>query len=152
MISRPTIMVHKLLGAVGAFTMVYGSSSTASALQGGSNDTTHTFAVGVARDLGGIDEVICTGILLGPNLVATARHCVASVSSATIDCSVTLGSVTAERLSVTTDATITPAGKNVTVSNVVVPEPSACAETTSRSSSSRKTSLFPGTSFRSSLP
>ena len=45
-----------------------------SAVQGGTTDTTaaHNFAVGLANKYGGM----CTGTLIAPNLVLTARHCV----------------------------------------------------------------------------
>ncbi|MBS2017759.1 MAG: trypsin-like serine protease [Deltaproteobacteria bacterium] len=43
------------------------------AIQGGKTDTTSTFAVGVVDDQNGM----CSGTLIAPNLVLTARHCVA---------------------------------------------------------------------------
>jgi MYXO-CTERM domain-containing protein len=47
---------------------------TQSAVQGGTIDTSraHNFAVGVASRVG----AVCTGTLIAPNLVLTARHCV----------------------------------------------------------------------------
>jgi len=44
------------------------------AIQGGAADTTHTFAVAVLD----ASNATCSGTLIAPNLVLTARHCVAS--------------------------------------------------------------------------
>lgn len=56
------------------------NASTAN-IQGGTADTTHKFAVGIRSQTG-----LCSGALILPNLVATARHCV-SESPERIDCS-----------------------------------------------------------------
>jgi hypothetical protein len=59
-----------------------------SSIQGGATDTTHGFVVGVVQlDPQTGSAEICTGSLLAPNLVATARHCVSGISSPQIDCS-----------------------------------------------------------------
>jgi uncharacterized protein (TIGR03382 family) len=57
----------------------------ATAIQGGENDTTSTFAVGVCNGQPGQCGGICSGALILPNVVATARHCI-SVAPQTIDC------------------------------------------------------------------
>jgi hypothetical protein len=64
---------------------------SAAAIQGGANDgTAHPFAVGVCGTNGGPGQCMleCSGALIAPNLVITARHCVDQVTSTQIDCSV----------------------------------------------------------------
>jgi secreted trypsin-like serine protease len=82
--------------------------TASSAIQNGATDTSHTFVVGVVQ-LGTNLVEFCTGSLLAPNLVVTARHCVADISSPQIDCSkATFGSLVADSsLYVTTDTVIT---------------------------------------------
>jgi secreted trypsin-like serine protease len=62
----------------------------ASPIQGGTDDTTHDFVVGVVQvDQGNQADAnieFCSGALLAPNLVATARHCVATLASPQITC------------------------------------------------------------------
>jgi hypothetical protein len=62
--------------------------TASSAIQGGTVDMTDGYAVGVCgtQTDPGTCVVICSGVLLAPNLVATARHCVDSVSSSVVDC------------------------------------------------------------------
>lgn len=60
--------------------------SNVSAVQGGETDTTHKFAVGVCDGTApGRCQGICSGALILPNLIATARHCV-SKSPELINC------------------------------------------------------------------
>lgn len=90
--SRSFFAVFAVLAAVGC------SSSTetperftkqqAAAIQGGTTDTKDTYAVGVV-DLGaggGNGVAICSGALIAPNLVITARHCVADVGAEQVSC------------------------------------------------------------------
>jgi hypothetical protein len=83
------------------------TGSASSEIQAGATDSTHTFAVGVVQVNASTIE-FCSGVLLAPNLVATARHCVAQISSPQIDCSKsTFGAlVSTSTLYVTTDTVI----------------------------------------------
>ncbi|MGA7120521.1 MAG: trypsin-like serine protease [Polyangiaceae bacterium] len=100
-------------------------AASSSSIQDGVADTTHAFAVGIAQlsQLGENQVVFCSGALLAPNLVATARHCVVQLASPQIDCSSsTFGSeVPASDVRVTTDAQITPASNFVQVQEIVQP-------------------------------
>jgi trypsin len=101
------------------------ATTLSSPIQGGTSDATHLFAVGVVLRAGR-GAALCSGALLAPNLVATARHCVAQISSANIDCATsTFGSVAApSSVSVTTDASIRASGTAYGVSKIIVPSAS----------------------------
>lgn len=62
---------------------------SSSAIQGGAADATHDFAVGVIESINGATS-FCSGVLLAPNLVATARHCVSRLTSIQIDCATSM--------------------------------------------------------------
>ncbi len=61
------------------------AGSTSSPIQGGTDDLKHSFAVGVCVGSPGNCQLICSGALIAPNLVLTARHCV-DQSPQQIDC------------------------------------------------------------------
>ena len=62
------------------------TSSQTQPVQGGTVDTTHNYAVGVCVGSGpGQCQLLCSGALIAPNLVMTARHCV-DQSPSQIDC------------------------------------------------------------------
>lgn len=92
------------------------------AIQGGSSDTEHKFAVGIKLASGGV----CSGVLIAPNLVMTAQHCVSGAegSKKAVDCkndTFLERPVDAPDVIVTTDTKL-PGKKQYKVSNVVVPE------------------------------
>ncbi len=99
--------------------------TSSSPIQGGSTDSTHLFAVGVVQLAQAQQNMVafCTGVLLAPNLVATARHCVAQLTSTTIDCTnSTFGALyPANQVFVTTDTNITMNSNFASVSSVIVP-------------------------------
>jgi MYXO-CTERM domain-containing protein len=79
--------------------------AAAQAIQGGTNDTAHKFAVGVCAGGQGNCYGICSGALIAPNVVATARHCVDD-SPEMIDCKVnpSFGARKVSSVDVTTNA------------------------------------------------
>ncbi len=84
--------------------------STSQAIQGGANTTEHPYAVGLSIGFQGI----CSGALIAPNLVLTARHCIANTGDA-INCATSrFGSLTAGEngIYVTTSPTLAGAGRN----------------------------------------
>jgi hypothetical protein len=92
-----------------------------SAIQGGTDDTTHSFAVGIAIMENGL--TLCSGSLLAPNLVATARHCVAPPPPQPIDCSTsTFGTLApASAVFVSNAPNLNTATAFTRVSTVIVP-------------------------------
>ncbi len=107
------------------------AGSVSSAIQGGAVDTTHTFAVGIAQlsELQQHQVVFCSGALLAPNLVATARHCVVELASPRIECaSSAFGkALPPSDVRVTTDERITPTSDFANVRQIV--EPSGADQT-----------------------
>lgn len=88
------------------------TGTIAQRIQGGTTDTTDTYAVGVCRNVGRIPghcEDFCSGALILPNVVATARHCV-SEAPETVDCSTDpeFGALTTGPLYITTNTTMDP--------------------------------------------
>ena len=91
-------------------------------IQGGDNDDSHLFAVGILAQLSrGV--ALCSGALLAPNLVATARHCVAALPANGIVCpdSQFGGLTPATRLAVTTDSDVRTGSTRYAVSQIIVP-------------------------------
>jgi hypothetical protein len=97
-----------------------GAGSTSSAIQGGATDTSHAFAVGI---MGQTSGAMCSGALIAPNLVVTARHCVAQVSDAAVNCATDkFGKVyPASSFFITTDPSMSQKGNWYGASKVIVP-------------------------------
>ncbi len=95
---------------------------SSSAIQDGTTDTIHEFAVAVLQ-VQGQQAAFCSGALLAPNLVATARHCVAQITSTNVDCATsTFGPVVApSQMKVTTDAVIRDTSTFVAATSILVP-------------------------------
>lgn len=97
------------------------------AISGGQNDDTSSAVVGIAT-LGGWGFGICSGTLIAPNLVLTARHCVAPVLNEApnggVDCSKTTFGTTyaSESLYFTTDPVMNRQGNYWAAREVRVPE------------------------------
>lgn len=90
------------------------TGTTRAAIQGGTLDPADTYAVGVCRNIAdapaGHCLDFCTGTLILPNVVATARHCV-SEASEEVDCTQNpaFGADIGGPLYITTNAKMTPA-------------------------------------------
>lgn len=94
----------------------------ASAIQGGQLDTrtSDTFAVGVATKFGGM----CSGTLIAPNLVLTARHCVVPTGTTeAVTCADKFpASIDASDLYVTTDSNLYRAKNFFAAAEIITPE------------------------------
>ncbi len=82
-------------------------AASSQAIQDGTTNTTDKYAVGVCQGTAGNCKAICSGALILPNVVATARHCV-SDSDSIIDCSKnpTFGARKPDSFSVTTNVSM----------------------------------------------
>jgi len=90
-------------------------------VQGGTRDTSpaHNFAVGVTNGLGSV----CSGTLIAPNLVLTARHCVVPpTADDTVSCKDAFGAnVAPATVSVTTQPNIARATSRYEATEIVTP-------------------------------
>lgn len=105
------------------------TGTIAQRIQGGATDAADTYAVGVCRNVGrtpGHCEDFCSGALILPNVVATARHCV-SEAPESVDCSTSpvFGAMRTGPLYITTNGTMGPTTGDAgwyRVANVRVPD------------------------------
>ena len=100
-------------------------ATSSSAIQGGTDDTTHDFAVAIVQRVPrSLTIAVCSGVLLAPNLVATARHCVSDLADTQIDCATSTFTDTlpASDIWVTFGPTV-HSNPPYTVSQIVVPQP-----------------------------
>jgi MYXO-CTERM domain-containing protein len=93
--------------------------ATRAPIQGGQSDAAHPFAVGLELS----DGSLCSGTLIAPNLVLTARHCVASDTGGdVVDCSASFRApVQPSQVFVTTDSVMSQSAKYIGVSSIEVP-------------------------------
>jgi secreted trypsin-like serine protease len=106
-------------------------ATSSSAIQGGMDDTTHDFVVGVVQRIPRSRSIaMCTGVLLAPNLVATARHCVSQLTDTQIDCATSMFTATlpASDMWVTFGPTV-HANPPYTVAQIMVPQGNAVCGT-----------------------
>lgn len=96
--------------------------STQQAIQGGtSTGASYPFTVGISLQGG---QALCSGSLIAPNLVLTARHCVAQTAEGNVDCTTAVvGSTFATRsFGVTTNPNMFAGGaKYYSVAEVIQP-------------------------------
>lgn len=90
-------------------------------IKGGERDYDHTAVVGIFSMASG---GLCSGTLIAPNLVLTAHHCVAEVSSEQVICGQSSFGQTysASQMFVTTDSQISRNGNYIRGQEVFVPE------------------------------
>jgi hypothetical protein len=94
----------------------------AQAIHGGESDLVHGFAVGIYDRSRGF----CSGSLIAPNLVLTARHCVAATTSTRIDCANQFAEPSPPTdVFVTVDATLSAQSRYFELSRIVVPPATA---------------------------
>jgi hypothetical protein len=72
-------------GETGALQRVEGLGTLAAPLAGAELDTSHTGVLAVVIVTAQVIE-LCTGTLIAPNLVLTARHCIAPTTADSVDC------------------------------------------------------------------
>jgi MYXO-CTERM domain-containing protein len=98
-----------------------GAAQSESDVQGGATDmnAAHSYAVGVTNVAG----AVCSGTLIAPNLVLTARHCVVPPSHApAVTCSDLFpANVAANALSITTEPNLYKAKSSYSATEIITP-------------------------------
>lgn len=81
----------RLIAAAGLVAVGVSSSGYAHAVEGGMLDTKTVHAVAIATGGPSNPALRCSGVLVSPNVVVTARHCISSLSSEGAPCSRSFG-------------------------------------------------------------
>ena len=114
-----------ITGVVACSAAAEDSDAQVNEVQGGKKDSTqeHNFAVGIANKMG----AVCSGTLIAPNLVLTARHCVVPPEAhQAITCDDTFAdNIAPSNLYVTTEPVIRGAKKMYDVAEITTPSDKA---------------------------
>jgi MYXO-CTERM domain-containing protein len=105
------------------------ASTSVADIQGGQTDSTDKFAMGICIIINGQCQALCSGALILPNVVATARHCVSQLQSETVDCTTnpTFGALY-DGFVVTSDTTMSQNSKWVKATAYVPKENAVCGD------------------------
>lgn len=115
-----TLLTSSILLACGASSEDVGGG--AGAVQGGARDAAHGYAVGIRSG-----RSVCSGALVAPNLVLTARHCVASSPPGPVTCKTArFDAVHATKaMAVTTEPSLAKPKRTYAIASVIVPDDDA---------------------------